>query len=210
VQRQSDTPDVYADALARLARTHHVYACACSRREIGGERYGGRCRNRRLPFEPGLGVRVALDDREEPFDDVRHGPLVQHPASQCGDLLLRDRDGHWTYQFAAVVDDLRQEVTLVIRGDDLLSSTGRQIQLARKLGRTSPPGFLHHPLLYSGPGVKLSKTNRDTGIRELRRQGLTPAEVIGRAAAAVGLLDQEVPVEAKDTAALFLKRPQTS
>ena len=202
--RQSDTADVYSDALARLGRQHHVYACACSRREIGGEQYGGRCRDRNLPFAPGYGIRVALEDREERFDDLRHGVIVQRPASQCGDLLLRDRDGQWTYQFAVVADDIRQDVTLVIRGDDLLSSTGRQVQLARMLGRPAPATFLHHPLLYASPGVKLSKISRDTGIRELRHQGMTPEAVIGRAAAAAGLLDREVPVAAGGVSALFL------
>jgi glutamyl/glutaminyl-tRNA synthetase len=203
--RQSATPDIYADALARLSRTHHVYACSCSRREIGGERYGGRCRDRRLPFAPGFGARVVLDDQEQRFDDLRHGPTTHRPAAQCGDLLLRDRDGQWTYQFAAVVDDIRQAVTLVIRGDDLLSSTGRQMQLARMLGRHAPPTFLHHPLLYSSPGVKLSKINGDTGIRELRHQGVTPEAVIGRAAAAVGLLEREDPIAASEVSRLFQK-----
>jgi glutamyl-Q tRNA(Asp) synthetase len=201
--RQSDTPEVHAEWLARLARTHHVYACACSRRDIGGEHYGGRCRNRGLPFGPGVGVRVALDDGEERFDDLRHGLVSQRPANQCGDLLLRDRDGHWTYQFAAVLDDIRQGVTLVIRGDDLLSSTGRQIQLSRMLGRSEPPVFLHHPLLYAASGVKLSKVNRDTGIRELRQQGIAPDIVIGRAAAAAGLIDREQPISASDVTSLF-------
>ena len=83
----------------------------------------------------------------ERFDDLVHGPQQQRPADQCGDLLVRDREGNWTYQFAAAVDDLAQAVTLVIRGDDLRRSTGRQIQLARLLGRTEPPRFLHHPLV---------------------------------------------------------------
>jgi glutamyl-Q tRNA(Asp) synthetase len=203
--RQSGSPDIYADALADLSRTHHVYACACSRREIGGERYDGRCRDRQIPSGRGAGIRVVLDDREEQFDDVRHGRMTQRPAVQCGDLLLRDRDGHWTYQFAAVVDDLRQGITLVIRGDDLLSSTGRQIQLARMLGRPEPPTFLHHPLLYSAPGMKLSKVNRDIGIRELRRRGMAPEAVIGRAAAAAGLLEREHPIGATEVEALFQK-----
>ncbi len=68
------------------------------------------------------------------FDDLRLGPLVQEPAAQCGDLLARDRLGHWTYQFAVVVDDLAHAIDLVIRGEDLLTSTGRQLQLARVEG----------------------------------------------------------------------------
>src|SRR5437773_1575341 len=103
------------------------------------------------------------------------------PSEQCGDLLLRDRDGNWTYQFAATVDDYVQGVTLVIRGDDLLASTGRQLQLARLLGRAQPPEFLHHPLIMKSPTQKLSKSDRDTGIRDLRAAGWTPAQVIERA-----------------------------
>jgi glutamyl-tRNA synthetase/glutamyl-Q tRNA(Asp) synthetase len=103
---------------------------------------------------------------------------------------VRDRDGNWTYQFAATVDDQVQGVTLVIRGVDLLASTGRQIQLARLLGRAEPPEFLHHALImkstasaggFGGPGQKLSKSDGDTGIRDLRARGWTPAQVIAHA-----------------------------
>ena len=100
--------------------------------------------------------------------------MTQTPAEQCGDLLLRDRDGHWTYQFAVTVDDLRQDVTLVIRGADLLSSTGRQILLARMLGRTSSAGFPASSAHHEPTGEKLSKSAGDTGVRELRARGLGP------------------------------------
>ena len=78
-------------------------------------------------------------------------------------MLLRDRLGNWTYQFAAAVDDLHQGVDLVIRGRDLLESTGRQIYLAALLGRTQPPVFMHHPLIMKSPEQKLSKSDGDTG-----------------------------------------------
>jgi len=117
----------------------------------------------------------------ERFVDLRLGPQEQRPSEQCGDLLARDRDGNWTYQFAATVDDHVQEVTLVIRGVDLLASTGRQIQLARLLGRSAPPAFLHHPLIMKSTDQKLSKSDGDTGIRELRARGWTPSRVIAHA-----------------------------
>ena len=66
------------------------------------------------------------------------GPLAQDPSEQCGDLLLRDRQGNWTYQFAVAVDDPAQGMELMVRGKDLLASTGRQIRLARLLGRVRP------------------------------------------------------------------------
>lgn len=184
--RQSDRERVYRDALESLRARDLVYACDCSRRDIadgseGGSpelRYPGRCRDRGLPLRDGYGWRVRLEPSDERFDDARLGPQIQTPASQCGDLLLRDRRGNWTYQFAVTVDDWRQGIDLVVRGMDVLSSTGRQIQLARLLGRDQPPMFLHHPLIMKSPTQKLSKSDRDTGVRELRAQGWTPDDVI--------------------------------
>lgn len=207
--RQSDTPELYRDALNELTRTHHVYACDCSRADIGGERYPGRCRNRRLSDVPGRGLRVRFDDEVVHGYDLLAGSIDQTPAEQCGDLLLRDRSGHWTYQFAVTVDDWRQGVTLVIRGADLVASTGRQILLARMLGRPMPPCFLHHPLLTGPLGDKLSKAADDTGVRELRAGGVRPEDVIGRAAARVGLLDLPRPVCAAAVQSLFL-RPESA
>jgi glutamyl/glutaminyl-tRNA synthetase len=152
---------------------------------------------------PGCGVRVRLEPHVERFDDWLHGWQEQRPSEQCGDLLARDREGNWTYQFAAAVDDLRQGITLVVRGDDLLSSTGRQIQLARLLGRVEPPAFLHHPLIMKSPTQKLSKSDGDTGVRELRASGWSAERVIGHAAALVGLLEQPRDLSAVATAGLF-------
>jgi glutamyl/glutaminyl-tRNA synthetase len=92
-------------------------------------------------------------------------------------VLIRDHLGNWTYQFAVSVDDFRQGIDLVIRGEDLLPSTGRQIRLARLLGREEPAAFLHHPLIMKSPAQKLSKSDRDTGIRDLRARGWTPEQV---------------------------------
>jgi len=202
--RQSDAPDTYRDALRELKRTQRVYACDCSRSDIGGERYSGRCRERGLSEDPGRGIRVQFDHRAVGAQDLLSGPLAQTPAEQCGDLLLRDRDGNWTYQFAVSVDDLREGVTLVIRGADLLASTGRQVLLASMLGRAAPAHFLHHPLIMGPSGEKLSKSARDTGIRELRAQGLGPADIIGRAAASIGLVGVPRPIPASEVTALFV------
>jgi glutamyl-Q tRNA(Asp) synthetase len=203
VCRQSDRTASYERALATLRSNHQVYTCRCSRREIGSERYPGTCRDRGLSESSGGGLRVALPPGTETFDDALLGTLTQEPAAQCGDLLIRDRDGHWTYQFAVTVDDLQDDVTLVIRGIDLVDSTARQIALGRMLGRRSPPRFLHHPLILHPGGEKLSKSNRDTGVRELRQAGVSPAEVIGRAAAAVGLVPPGTSIEAAEVTRLF-------
>jgi glutamyl-tRNA synthetase/glutamyl-Q tRNA(Asp) synthetase len=203
VLRQSDTPGIHEAALERLRRTAHVYACDCSRKAIGSGRYSGRCRTRAIVEDARHGLRVEVGPGVERTDDLALGRLEQVPADQCGDILLRDRDGNWTYQFAVTVDDYRQGITLVVRGADLVSSTGRQIALARMLGRTEPPVFLHHPLILTRRGEKLSKSRSDTGVRELRRAGVPAAEVIGRAAAAVGLIESPHPLEAGAVSGLF-------
>jgi len=201
--RQSDCHAVYEDALEHLRREGRVYGCDCSRSDIGGNRYTGHCRERRLIEQPGLGVRIRIDPGVVRALDLAAGELAQSPAEQCGDLLVKDRDGHWTYQFAATVDDLRQGVTLVIRGADLESSTGRQVLLARMLGRSTAPLFLHHPLIVDGNGRKLSKSAGDTGVRELRAKGVAPADVIGLAAAEVGLIAAPRSIEASQVAGLL-------
>ena len=211
--RQSDRGDVYRQALDDLRSRGLVYACECSRRALGdadgsgGERrYPGTCAGKGLPERPGLGLRARLQPSLERFVDLARGPQEQHPASQCGDVLLRDRDGNWTYQFAAAVDDFADGITLVIRGDDLLPSTGRQIQLARLLGRTEPPRFLHHPLVMKTPTQKLSKSDGDTGVRELRARGSTASDVIGQAAGLAGLLETPRRVPASRVAELLAGR----
>jgi len=201
--RQSDRGARYEAALADLVATGRVYACACSRRDVGGERYAGWCRDRGLPLDAGHGLRVRLDDGPETALDVVRGPLVQRPSEQCGDVLVRDRDGHWTYQFAVVVDDIDQGITLVIRGTDLLESTGRQVALMRLLGSAQPPAYLHHPLIHGAGGIKLSKSAFDTGVRDLRARGFSPEEVVGQAAAAMGLLTAGSTLAAAAARCLF-------
>jgi glutamyl-Q tRNA(Asp) synthetase len=197
--RQSDNDDVYGEYVCRLAETAEVYGCDCSRKDLaleGGDAPdietpdAGRCRGRGLAPSPGRGTRLGIEPGEERFLDGWLGEQAQEPARQCGDLLLRDRLGNWTYQFAVVVDDLRQGVDLVIRGDDLLGSTGRQIRLGRLLGRAAPPVFVHHPLIRKASGDKLSKATGDTGVRDLRAAGMDPSEVLGRAAHLIGLLSE--------------------
>ncbi len=147
--------------------------------------YPGNCRDRSLPLIDGYGWRVRMDPGAERFVDERLGPQEQDPSRQCGDFLLRDRRGNWTYQFAVTVDDWRQGIDIVIRGVDLIASTGRQIRLARLLGRERPPRFLHHPLIMKSPDQKLSKSDRDTGVRDLRAQGWSSEQVRAAARAAV-------------------------
>jgi len=212
--RQSDDTALYREALDRLSRTARVYGCRCSRADIARRtesepaereelRYPGTCRDLGIPPREGVGIRVLLGEAAVGFDDLRLGPQRQIPALQCGDLLLGDATGSWTYQFCATVDDARQGITLVIRGEDLLASTGRQILLGKMLGREQPATFLHHPLIVNEAGAKLSKRDRATGIRELRSAGRSPESVLGEAAWRTGLLPDLRPVGVSELPALF-------
>jgi glutamyl-tRNA synthetase/glutamyl-Q tRNA(Asp) synthetase len=210
--RQSDCAEVYERALARLASRQPVYGCGCSQRSLAPEAdvtdgvevpYPGRCRNRGLPLGPGRGVRVPLGPGTERFEDGLLGWQEQEPETQCGDLLLRDRLGDRTYQFAVTEDDQRHGVDLVVRGADLLGPTGRQIRLARLLGRTEPPVFLHHSLAVKPSGEKLSKSSRDRGIRELRAGGRSLGTSWARQRSGRVCGPQARPIEAKVLAGPF-------
>lgn len=199
--RQSDCAERYEAALEGLKRVAHVYRCECTRKQLaervspsadGELRYDGRCRN--LGLAEG-GIRVAFDSGAEPFVDGLLGEQSQDPSEQCGDLLLLDRSGQWTYQFAVTADDLVHEVDLIVRGEDLLPSTGRQIRLGKLLGREQPALFLHHPLIRDDAGAKLSKKEASAPIREMRRRGVPPQAVLGKAAQRVGLTSEAAPRE---------------
>lgn len=212
--RQSDSGDVYEAALARLRAGGLVYACDCARSTFAayeterghawrGIGCPGRCRERGLPEEaPGVGLRVAVGAGSERWVDLLAGPVADEPATG-GDLLVRDRLGNWTYALCVVVDDMRNDITLVIRGRDLLDATPVQLRLARLLGREVPPQYLHHPLIRRVSGRKLSKAEGDTSVRSMLDAGATPAELFGRAARLAGLTADDSPVQPDALASLF-------
>lgn len=211
--RQSERDAAYRAALAPLIDAGLIYGCRCSRTDLAtstvaasGERhYSGTCRDAGLALDEGLSWRLTISPGVETFDDVVMGPQAQDPSAQCGDLLLRDRLGNWTYQCAAAIDDYVQGVTLVVRGEDILYSTGRQIRLARLLGRREPALFAHHPLIMKSASQKLSKSDGDAGVADLRAAGWTAAEIIGYAVSLVGLSGDRAPLQARDLASVFAR-----
>lgn len=196
--RQSDNLDVYADALRQLDSKGLLYGCRCSRLAItkrtgqeGGDelRYDGHCRDLGLPYDsPDTGVRLRLSDKHEPFVDANVGQQSHLPIQQCGDLLLRDRHNYYTYNFAVVVDDLRQGVNLVVRGNDVLHATGRQMYLARLLGQRVSTTYFHHGLVVDQAGAKLSKRTFAAAIARRRGAEEAPGQILGDAAFAMGLI----------------------
>lgn len=194
--RQSNQHARYAAALDGLDAGGLVYPCRCTRKDIAtraphspGEEpcYPGTCRLAWVPPAESFARRVQLADVAFTFHDLRLGTLTQRPARQCGDLLVRDRHSQWTYQFAVVVDDMAHDIDVIIRGEDLLPSTGRQLQLSALLGRTAPVTWLHHALLVHPDGSKLSKATHDTSLRDMRTAGARPEELLGLAARRAGL-----------------------
>lgn len=196
--RQSEREAIYRDFASKLHAAGLLYGCACSRKEVlartgdsvtGEElRYDNHCRAQGMPLDFHIGWRVQLPDSEVRFEDLRLGPTQQNPQRQCGDLLIRDRHGNWTYQFCVVVDDWLQGVNLVVRGEDLFPSTGRQILLGGLLGRDNPPRYFHHPLIYdTETGKKLSKRDLAHAVRELRHAGVAPELVLRKAARLCGI-----------------------
>ncbi|MCU0634086.1 MAG: glutamate--tRNA ligase family protein [Gemmatimonadaceae bacterium] len=214
VLRQRDRSATYAAALTRLDAAGLLYPCRCSRADISAlqphaideePRYPGTCRTLALDAATHPARRVRLAREEVCFDDLVHGAQRQVPAEQCGDLLVRNRRGEWTYQFAVVVDDLEQRIDLIIRGTDLLASTGRQQLLAQALGAERLPRTLHHDLVRHPDGTKLSKSRGDAGLRELRAAGWSAARVLGHAAWRAGLQPEDRPLAAEALPTLWAR-----
>lgn len=194
---QSQNGPRYEKFFERLKAKSLLYACDCSRKFTfetnptsprGEAIYRGHCRDRGLPFAKGFAVRFKTPNETVEWEDLFLGKFRENPSEQCGDFPVRDRLGQWTYQFAVVADDFEEDIELVVRGKDLLDSTARQIVLAKALGRSSPPIFLHHPLLLSPAGKKLSKREHAASIRGERDAGISPEKLLGEVCHEAGLL----------------------
>ncbi len=167
VSRQSLHGEHYLQAFEKLRAKGAVYPCGCSRKDIARAasaphhaddciRYPGTCREGMAVGSEVRSWRVRVPDEEICFDDLRRGRVRGCLYSQCGDFVLRRGDGEFAYQLAVVLDDHLTGVTQVVRGDDLLQSTPRQIYLRRLLGLPHPD-YCHLPLVTGPGGAKLSK-----------------------------------------------------
>lgn len=209
VFRQSDGAAHYESVLETLRQRGWVYGCACSRKQIAAAQsagahelcYSGTCCEKNLPLA-GHTVRLRIPEGDVVFDDLALGEQRQNPRNQCGDFSLRDRQGQWTYQFACVCDDIRQGIDLVVRGEDILFSTARQIQLFKMLAAPVPQ-YYHHPLLCDAAGKKLSKRQRSESVTQLREAGASAEEIIGRAAWAGRLIPTDRPLSLRAALSLL-------
>jgi glutamyl-Q tRNA(Asp) synthetase len=162
---QSQRIALYDDALATLRAKNLVYDCGCSRADLSRAAsaplrrepvYPGTCRDG-LPFgRVARAVRFRTSREVIGFDDMIRGHFEEDVAAETGDFVVRRADGVYAYQLAVVVDDAAQNVTEVVRGADLLTSTARQIALQRALGLPTPR-YAHLPLVVNPDGSKLGK-----------------------------------------------------
>ncbi len=214
---QSERADVYAQYLAVLAERQTVYPCFCSRAELhaaeaphlsdGTPVYTGTCRAL-TPAQVAVftqagrrpSLRVQVPDRVIKFHDGLCGEAAQNLATDCGDFVVRRSDGVHAYQLAVVIDDALSGVTEVVRGEDLLYSTPRQIWLGQTLGFTEPH-YYHVPLLTDADGRRLSKRDGDTLAHV--KEHYTAREIVGALAYAAGLLDTPQPISPQELIGIF-------
>jgi glutamyl-Q tRNA(Asp) synthetase len=156
---QSSRQAAYDAAFEQLKAAELAFPCWCSRNDLaGGLHLDGRCLAAPSTVrEPAWRLRVP--DLEIRFDDALQGPQAQNLHHTAGDFVIRRVEGYYAYQLACVVDDAFQGITEVVRGNDLLDSTARQVFLQRCLGLPTPR-YLHLPLALDGSGRKLSKSEQ--------------------------------------------------
>jgi glutamyl-tRNA synthetase len=200
VVRQSDRFDRYEEALAGLESDGLLYPCYCTRREVQAAvsaphgplpegAYPGTCRELTAAGRAARQAegrrpswRVRAEGERVEVVDRRHGRF----AGVIDDFVVRRADGAPAYQVAVVVDDHEQGVGEVVRGDDLLDTTPRQVWLARRLG-VSVPAYAHVPLVVGPDGRRLAKRHGAVTLAELHGAGVKPPHLLGAMAASLGL-----------------------
>lgn len=194
ILRQSERLHLYREAVDALVAAGKAYPCVCTRQEVEAAAsapqeewldaapYPGTCRDRfdsvaaaREQTGRDPAIRFRVDVTQVPFEDMFLGP---QEGRILGDFVIERRQRGAAYQLAVVVDDADGCITEVLRGDDLLPSTPRQLLLYEALGLT-PPRFAHVPLVVGEDGLRLAKRHGDSSLRHIRDQGVTPEEVVG-------------------------------
>jgi len=208
--RQSERFDLYRAAIEELAARDLVYPCYCSRREIQqaaaaphGEpapdgAYPGTCRHLDRAGQAAheeRGRRPALRLRAQVDHETVVDALAGTFTGVVDDVVVQRNDGVPAYNLAVVVDDHHQGVTQVVRGDDLLSSTPRQVHLQRLLGYSSPE-YAHVPLALGPDGTRLAKRHGAVTMADLTTRGVGPQQIVALLGASLGLCGRDDAVDA--------------
>ena len=147
-------------------------------------------------------MRLMVDGAEISFDDAVFGPQHELLERDCGDFVIRRADGVYAYQLACAVDDALMGITQVVRGNDLLGSTARQMHVQRLLGLPNP-GYGHVPLLVAADGRRLAKRDGDLDLGALRARGIAADRLVGWLGSLAGLVDEGAELTADELAAHF-------
>jgi len=185
---QSKRLELYQEYAKRLYEEGKAYYCECSKELLEERkkalqaqglkpRYEGTCREKGLPPGPGRALRIKVPEYAEiVFEDLLRGKIV-FPPDEVDDFIILRSDGTPTYQFAVVIDDITMGVTHVIRGDDHISNTPKQLIIYQALSAT-PPKFAHIPMVLGPDGARLSKRHGARSILEYREEGYLPQAVV--------------------------------
>ena len=212
---QSQRSQVYDRYFEQLREKGLLYPCYCTRSQLhnvnaphladGTYVYPGTCRElseaQRAAFNRAPSWRVRVPQRQYQLTDLCQGEFRQELTEECGDFVVRRADGVYVYQLAVTVDDGEAGVTEVVRGMDLLGSAPRQMYLQELFGFPHPQ-YGHVPMLLSPDGRRLSKRDRDLDLGVLR-QNMTAPQLLGKLAFSAELIDQNVPISAKELAGEF-------
>jgi glutamyl-tRNA synthetase len=209
---------LYEAALSKLQRAELVYPCTCSRKDVEhaasaphaeheDPRYPGTCAHRKAADAALLGGcpvawRFRTTERTIEFVDGFRGNMSMSLDRIGGDFVVWKSAGTPAYQLAVVVDDADSGVTEVVRGDDLLPSTPRQLLLYEALGLTLPR-FIHVPLVVGTDGRRLAKRHGDTRLAALRYAGVKPEALLGLLAWSCGWLPRPEPILVRELLPLF-------
>jgi len=194
---QSQRRGLYNAVLSHLRRTGLLYACRCSRRQLAGVPiYPGTCRE----------LDLAWGWQHNRLPAWRLQVQGQSCAS-CGDVVVRRADGVIAYHLASAVDELACGITEVVRGADLAPVRWAQEAVMEAMGQP-PPAYRHVPLLCDAHGAKLAKRERSAGLRPLRDEGATPADVVGSLAQGLHLVPAGIALTAQELLARVSSRPQ--
>ena len=215
---QSQRGALYEEVLETLLRKDLIFECYLSRKDLRelasaphgqGFVYGEqeRTENERCKVEKAEGgkrasLRFKVAGEQLHFGDLLAGEQRIDTAQQVGDFVVRRADGLWAYQLAVIVDDIAMQVDEVVRGDDLLTSTGAQLLLYKALGET-PPQYLHVPLLLDEGGERMAKRKGSLTLNALRNSGVSAPRVTGLLAYTLGLLAELEEVAPADLLADF-------
>lgn len=205
---QTERVDHYRDALKRLIDANRVFPCTCTRKDIQeagsaphfeheGPVYPGTCAKWKvgdsLPEDGTYCWRFRAGSQPISFDDLILGPHSCVPAEALGAFPITQKNGEPSYQLAVVVDDAAMGITEVVRGNDLVASTFRQMELYDAL-ELKLPVFAHVPLVLGPDGRRLAKRHGDTRLSHYREQGLKPEQIVTWAARSAGLIEANVSV----------------